>query len=95
MCSELRPVLAVLTLLAVVSCSSVRTMQRIRTGEIRMDISVPEDKPDEEPEEVEVRIDSIRSDLSEGPILMNAIRDSETGEMVATDVINASTVTVR
>lgn len=95
MCSELRPVLAVLTLLAVVSCSSVRTMQRIRTGEIRMDISVPEDKPDEEPEEVEVRIDSIRSDLSEGPILMNAIRDSETGEMVATDVINASTVVAR
>jgi len=95
MCSELRPVLAVLTLLAVVSCSSVRTMQKIRTGEIRMDISVPEDKPDEEPEEVEVRIDSIRSDLSEGPILMNAIRDSETGEMVATDVINASTVVAR
>ena len=60
-----------------------------------MDISVPEDKPDEEPEEVEVRIDSIRSDLSEGPILMNAIRDSETGEMVATDVINASTVVAR
>lgn len=30
-----------------------------------------------------------------GPIIMNAIRDSETGEMVATDVINASKVTAR
>lgn len=29
------------------------------------------------------------------PIIMNAIRDSETGEMVATDVINASKVTAR
>ena len=59
-----------------------------------MDISVPDDQP-EEIDEPEVIIDSIRSDLSEGPIIMNAIRDSETGEMVATDVINASTVVAR
>ena len=93
MCSENRVVLLVMVFLAL-SCSSTRMMQRIRSGEIRMDISVPEDEP-EEVEEPEVKIDSIRSDLSDGPIIMNAIRDSETGEMVATDVISASTVVAR
>ena len=40
-------------------------------------------------------IDSIRGSLSDGPIIMNAIRDSQTGEMVATDVIRASKITAR
>ncbi|MBR5836687.1 MAG: hypothetical protein IKY66_11105 [Bacteroidales bacterium] len=78
-----------------VSCSTSRVMQRIKTGEVRMDISVPDEKPLEDESDKEFKIDSIRSDLSEGPIIMNAIRDSETGEMVATDVINASTVVAR
>ena len=60
-----------------------------------MDISVPDEKPLDDGEDKDVKIDSIRSDLSDGPIIMNAIRDSETGEMVATDVINASTVIAR
>lgn len=77
------------------SCSSSRMMNRIRSGEVRMDISVPDDRSHEVPEELEVRVDSIRSDLSEGPVILNAIRDSETGEMVATDVISASTVVAR
>lgn len=59
-----------------------------------MDISVPDDEPEEE-DEPEVKIDSIRSDLVDEPIIMNAIRDSETGEMVATDVISASKVVAR
>ena len=70
-------------------------MKRIRSGEINMELSVPDDKPLEEPEDREVRIDSIRGDLSDGPVIMNAIRDSETGEMVATDIITASTVVAR
>lgn len=70
-------------------------MNRIRSGEVRMDVSVPDDRSHEVPEELEVRVDSIRSDLSEGPVILNAIRDSETGEMVATDVISASTVVAR
>ena len=93
MCSDKWIALLVMVFLAL-SCSSTRMMQRIRSGEIRMDISVPDDEP-EEVEEPEVKIDSIRSDLSDGPIIMNAIRDSETGEMVATDVISASTVVAR
>lgn len=80
-------------LLAGLSCTPYRKIQRIRSGEVMMGLSVPEDKPAEEDKSVEV--DSIRSTLSDGPIIMNAIRDSETGEMVATDVISASKVTAR
>ena len=94
MCSEIKLTLAVLVFFAI-SCSSSRTIQRIRSGEVRMDISVPDEKPLDDGADKDVRIDSIRSDLSEGPIIMNAIRDNETGEMVATDVINASTVVAR
>ena len=93
MYSEKGIALIVIVFLAL-SCSSAKVMRRIVSGEIRMDISVPEDEP-EEVEEPEVKIDSIRSDLTDGPIIMNAIRDSETGEMVATDVISASTVVAR
>lgn len=60
-----------------------------------MSISVPDEPPVEEETDKEVQIDSIRSTLSDEPIIMNAIKDTETGEMVATDVINASKVTAR
>ena len=55
---------------------------------------VPDDGPEPEEEEP-VQIDSIRSTLADGPTIMNAIRDSETGEMVATDIICASKVVDR
>ena len=86
-------ILLLILLLAGLSCTPYRKMQKIRSGEVMMGLSVPEDKPAEEDKPVEV--DSIRSTLSDGPIIMNAIRDSETGEMVATDVISASKVTAR
>lgn len=60
-----------------------------------MTLSVPEEPPIEEEEDNEVQIDSIRSTLSDEPIIMNAIKDTETGEMIATDVINASKVMER
>lgn len=55
------------------------------------------DEPEEEIEEDgnELVIDSIKGSLSDGPLIMKAIKDSETGEMVATDVIQASKVTAR
>lgn len=93
MCSE-KSVLLIFMIVLALSCSSTQMMQRIRSGEVRMDISVPDDEPEEE-DEPEVKIDSIRSDLVDEPIIMNAIRDSETGEMVATDVISASKVVAR
>ncbi len=94
MCSELKIAIVAAAFLAV-SCSSSKVIQRIRSGEVRMDISVPDEKPLDDGVDKDVKIDSIRSDLSDEPIIMNAIRDSETGEMVATDVINASTVVAR
>ncbi len=84
----------VLLLLFAVSCSPYRKIQQIRSGAAGLSLAVAEEEPIEE-EEDEVVIDSIRGTLSEGPIIMNAIKDSETGEMVAVDVINASTVTAR
>ena len=60
-----------------------------------MTLSVSDEKPLEDETDDEVLIDSIRGTLSDEPIIMNAIRDSETGEMVATDVINASKVVAR
>lgn len=59
-----------------------------------MGLGVSEDKPLDDGKSV-VDVDSIRNSLSDGPIIMNAIRDSETGEMVATDVIHASRVVAR
>ena len=58
-----------------------------------MGLSVADEKPLED--EKEPVIDSIRSSLADGPLIMNAIRDDETGEMVATDIINASRVVAR
>ena len=70
-------------------------IQKIASGEIMMGLSVPDEEPIEEEPDDDIQIDSIRSTLSDGPIIMNAIRDSQTGEMVATDVISASKVTAR
>ena len=93
MSSDLRNIM-ILLMLAAVSCTPSRKMQKIVSGEVGMVISVPDEKPlDEEKEDV--KIDSIRGSLTDEPIIMNAIRDNETGEMVATDVIDASRVVAR
>ena len=95
MCSETKIIL-LLICAAVVSCSPYRKMNRIRSGEVAMTLSVADENPlEEDDEDEELVIDSIRGTLSGEPIIMNAIKDSETGEMVATDVINASKVTAR
>lgn len=81
--------------LMIVSCSPYRKMRDIRSGTVALSLSVPDEPPMEAEEDVEVSVDSIRGTLVDEPLIMNAIRDSETGEMVATDVINASKVTAR
>ena len=93
MCSELKLAL-IAVLLLMLSCTSYRKLSRIQEGRVGIGLSVPEDTVKDVAED-EIVIDSIKGILSEGPILMNAIKDSETGEMVATDVIKASKVTVR
>ena len=60
-----------------------------------MSMSVPDDEVQEQEIEPEEVVDSIRNTLADEPFIMNAIRDTDTGEMVATDVIQASSVTAR
>lgn len=73
------------------SCTQYRIVQKVHSGEVAVGIAVQEDPLPEEGKETVV--DSVN--VPEGPIIMNAIRDTDTGEMVATDVINASKVTAR
>ena len=91
MCFKIR--LLLLSLMAV-SCTQYKVMQKLASGDVAVELAVPGDDP-EDNEDVEVVIDSVGSELPDGPIIMNAIRDTESGEMVATDVINASKVTAR
>lgn len=93
MCS--RYTIILLSAALVLSCSPYRKMSRIRSGEVGITLSVTGEEPVEDEEDEEFVIDRIRSTLSDEPIIMNAIKDSETGEMVATDVINASKVVAR
>lgn len=93
MCSK--GLMMVAVALIAVSCSPYRKMRDIRSGTVALSLSVPDEPPLEEEEDVEVSVDSIRGTLVDEPLIMNAIRDSETGEMVATDVIRASSVTAR
>ena len=60
-----------------------------------MTLSVADEPEETAPEKYEVVIDSIKGTLSDGPLIMKAIKDTETGEMVATDVIQASKVVAR
>ena len=75
----------------VCSCTQYRIVQKVHSGEVAVGIAVQEEPPGQD--DIEVTVDSVET--QDGPILMNAIRDSETGEMVATDVISASRVTAR
>lgn len=85
---------AILIMMAV-SCTPYSRISKMASGELAMGLAVTDEKPLDDMEDAEVKIDSIRGSLSDGPVIMNAIRDSETGEMVATDVISASKVTAR
>lgn len=95
MCSESRLMALAMLMAILVSCSPYGKIRQIRSGNVSVGLSVSDEEKIEEDDDKEVLIDSIRSSLSEEPIIMNAIRDTETGEMVATDVINASKVTAR
>ena len=94
MCSELKFGCLTLLALMILSCTSYKKLGMIRSGQVRIGLGVSEEKPldDAEPQ---VDIDSMRGALKDGPVLMNAILDTETGEMVATDVIRASRVVAR
>lgn len=92
MSSESRFIILLMLVMGV-SCTTFRNVQKIRRGELAMELSVSGEQPLEDEEEPFP--DSILVDASDEPIIMNAIRDDATGEMVATDVINASRVVAR
>ena len=93
MCFRVGTLCSVLAVLAV-SCTPYKIMQKISSGEVAVALAVPGDD-EAEAKEKDAVVDSVTGNLPDGPILMNAIRDTETGDMVATDVINASKVTAR
>ena len=80
------------------SCASERRLSGIRQGGLRPDLSIPSDA-DFEKERADlmqrIRVDSVSSESQDGPLIMNAIKDEETGEMVATDIITESRVVAR
>lgn len=95
MCSDLRN-LAVGLLMLAVSCTPYRKMQQIISGHTAILLSVPGDEKVNDAHDADtMQIDSIMGTSDDGPVIMNAIRDTETGEMVATDVLAASVVTAR
>lgn len=94
MCSELRFFMLFLALVSV-SCGPYRRVEDIRNGNVAMALSVADEVEEDEPAKDEIVIDSIKGTLSDGPLIMKAIKDTETGEMVATDVIRASKVVAR
>lgn len=95
MCSDTKILLALLLIL-IQSCTAYYRMDKVVSGTLFAGISVREDLPlEDEAGEAASRVDSLLEAVSSGPVIMNAIRDDETGEMVATDVITASKVTAR
>lgn len=94
MSSDLK-ISALVLLLLTLSCDTYRKVQDIRSGRTKVELAIVEEKPLDDGMEEGVFIDSIKGTLTDAPILMKAIKDSETGEMVATDVIRASRVVAR
>lgn len=74
-----------------ISCSQYRKIELVRSGEVRISLLIPE--------EVETIMDEVTDEvedvLADESFLMNAVMDEETGEMVATDILSASSVTAR
>lgn len=77
-----------------VSCSQYRALEKIRDGQVSLNLAIAQEQVEDTVTE-SVLIDSIRSSLTDEPLIMKAIKDTETGEMVATDVIRASRVVAK
>ncbi len=91
-------VCVVLTIILTYSCGVDRKLGGIKSGIVKADVSIPSDEDYRRAKEEMVRrivVDTTAARASGDPFIMNAIRDEETGEMVATDVIPQSTVVAR
>ena len=86
----------VASVVLVSSCSPARKARTLFERGVLADISIPGQsatEPDDLEQNPPVSGESERE--SGEPLIMNAIRDDETGEMVATDIISASKVVAR
>lgn len=90
------PFFAAFLLLLLFSCSPARKARALFDSGVVADINIPSaDSAADEPPVPETST-SAEPEREEGePIIMNAIRDSETGEMIATDIISESKVVAR
>ena len=84
-------VLMVIVCVLMSSCSSARKVERIQARQIRAEIGMVEEMPGQAGQDGR---DTTVVMEAEGPIIMNAVRD-EDGNMVATDVLEAASVTAR
>lgn len=89
-----RFVLVMLTSGVLLSCSHSKRLRQMQDSRLSLGLSVPDALPQLPVEEPSLAQDTVEA-TQEGPIIMNAIKDTETGEMVATDVIRPSSVTAR
>lgn len=82
--------------LSLACCSPLRKLGEIHDGVTAVEISIPEDAEVAQENDndllKEVEVDTA---APLHPLVMRAIKDEQTGEMVATDVIRASKVTAR
>ena len=78
-----------------VSCSQYRKIEQVRSGQVRMSMGIPQEDSWEDDEVIGGGEESSCDILSGEPFVMNAVWDEEAGEMVATDILNASSVTAR
>ncbi|MCD8206348.1 MAG: hypothetical protein LUD72_00255, partial [Bacteroidales bacterium] len=94
----IRAVCAALMVVLTYSCGVDRRIGGIKSGAVKADVSIPSDEDyRREKEELMARafvVDTAARTYGD-PFIMNAIRDEETGEMVATDVLPQSTVVAR
>lgn len=98
MSSEKTVLMLILTACLSISCGRRTALSGIMTGNVEAALSIPSDHDFEKARRElseKVRMDALQEDAGGDPLIMNAIRDEDTGEMVATDVISASTVVAR
>lgn len=82
-------------LVFVSACSQYRKVELVRSGGIRMSLNLPDDESDEEGMLKDEVGECEGNDLSDEVFIMNAVKDEETGEMVAADVLLPSSVVAR
>ena len=88
---------ALTALLLVASCSTQRKLKAIRSGNPSASLVLGKDMYVPEVKEARVLRDTlkIKDDSGQELLLMKAIRDDETGDMVATETLDAAKITAR